>query len=486
MEKTFERELPKGYKLAKVVDMKNNTKEMGKLIFYSAVLFLVPFIVTFIPLLIFKMDFLDETLGLGLLFWVPVILGYLVYIVLHELVHGWVYKRETGEKLTFGITPACAFCGVPHIFTYRKTALKAVSAPYKLFSLIFIVLIVITFFFLPGLCFGLSIVFAMHISGCAGDLYVMRLFKKKYTDDTTLMNDTGPIMSIFVYDESATDEDEKTAIQHLENVWRKPTREEKQTKIEKESKDVSLAIILISSLGALAFGFILSLYFTKDVKFRIEEPSVFSSPALWLTLISVGIIVFCSLTIKKFYKIKTAIGVAYIVLGIPLLMLSILSLSSYDICYTNNVENYGVYNSYDEGWKPELFPEEITDGMTPIYYSYYHDMSWDGIVEIYLEVEMTDSAYNELRSQYKGQLTECWYAEGYSEYARNDILDADEKYCDYAYVKKIIFNDSDKTVIFEYLNASDPVYFENIYYLERFNIDGKEYSDYLEAQNESN
>ena len=142
MDKNFERELPKGYKLAKVVDMKNNTKDMGKLIFYSAVLFLVPFIAILIPLLIFKMDFLDETLGLGLLFWVPVILGYLVYIVLHELVHGWEYKRETGEKLTFGITPACAFCGVPHIFTYRKTALKAVSAPYKLFSLIFIVLIV--------------------------------------------------------------------------------------------------------------------------------------------------------------------------------------------------------------------------------------------------------------------------------------------------------------------------------------------------------
>ena len=155
-------------------------------------------------------------------------------------------------------------------------------------------------------------------------------------------------------------------------------------------------------------------------------------------------------------------------------------------CYTNNVENYGVYNAYDEEWKPELFPEEITDGMTPIYYSYYHDMSWDGIVEIYLEVEMTDSSYNELKSQYKGQLTECWYAEGYSEYARNDSLDADENYCGYAYVKKIIFNDSDKTVIFEYLDASDPVHFENIYYLERFNIDGKEYSDYLEAQNESN
>ena len=101
---------------------------------------------------------------------------------------------------------------------------------------------------------------------------------------------------------------------------------------------------------------------------------------------------------------------------------------------------------------------------------------------------MTDSAYDDLKSQYEGQLKECWYDTDYEEYAKADkfFVYKDDKYCDGPDVRKIIFNDKENIVIFEYMYGLDPMYFENIYYLERFNIDGKEYSDYLRAQNESN
>ena len=40
----------------------------------------------------------------------------ILYIILHELTHGAAYKILTHEKLTFGITLTCAFCGVPERF----------------------------------------------------------------------------------------------------------------------------------------------------------------------------------------------------------------------------------------------------------------------------------------------------------------------------------------------------------------------------------
>ncbi|MCQ2122483.1 MAG: DUF3267 domain-containing protein, partial [Fibrobacter sp.] len=60
----------------------------------------------------------------------------LVYIVLHELVHGAVYKLLTGQKLTFGFKASVAYCGVPDIYVYRRTALAALLAPFVVFDIV--------------------------------------------------------------------------------------------------------------------------------------------------------------------------------------------------------------------------------------------------------------------------------------------------------------------------------------------------------------
>ena len=52
-----------------------------------------------------------------------------LYLVLHELVHGAVYKALTHQKLTFGFTLTVAFCGVPDVYTSRKTAPESSSEP---------------------------------------------------------------------------------------------------------------------------------------------------------------------------------------------------------------------------------------------------------------------------------------------------------------------------------------------------------------------
>ena len=335
--------------------------------------------------------------------------------------------------------------------------------------------------------FGISILFVFHLSGCAGDIYVIWLFKRKYTDDTVLMNDTGPTMSIFVYDENTTEEEERLAKEHFEKVTRKESSEEKKSKNQKRAIGTSIALICIASIG-----FVLTLlcfyWDSYDIKFKVYEPYIFEYSKFWFALVCVGIIVFCAFTMKKYHTLKDIVAATLLVLGLPIFLCFSIYDGGYNISYTNDVKNYGIYNRYDESWSPELFPEEITEDMTPIYYSYYHDMVWDGVLEIYLEVRMTDDAYSELKAQYDGQLKECWYDTDYEEYAKADkfFVYKDERYCDRPDIRKIIFNDKENIVIFEYMYGIDPMYFENIYYFERFNIDAKEYSIYLEAQNESN
>jgi hypothetical protein len=122
----------------------------------------------------------------------------IVYVVLHELVHGIAYKTLTGEKLTFGMSWSCAFCGVPHIFTYRSTAIVAVVAPFAVFTILFIPILVFLYSFSPLYYLIAAFVFGLHLGGCSGDLYVLYLLTVKYKDSKTLMRDTGPEQYFYI------------------------------------------------------------------------------------------------------------------------------------------------------------------------------------------------------------------------------------------------------------------------------------------------
>ena len=197
--KTFERELPKGYKVGDVIDASK-----GKFAVILTVLSIVPlFVAVGLLYLPFVLDptavALDVRIGDGKPVYYAIALALTAaYVLLHELVHGAVYKKHTGEKLTYGLALTCAYCGVPKIFTYRKTAIAAVLAPFVLFTLILVPVLAVCYFYNAGLYLALGIVFAMHLSGCSGDLYVAYLFATRYKDNRTLMNDTGPRMAFFI------------------------------------------------------------------------------------------------------------------------------------------------------------------------------------------------------------------------------------------------------------------------------------------------
>lgn len=129
------------------------------------------------------------------------IVSLLLYLVFHELTHGAVYKAMTGEKLSFGLTINCAYCGVPNIYTYRKTALAALVAPVALFSAVFLALMLWAYVSFPQYYALCSLLFAAHFSGCCGDLYMMYLLLFKFRSPSVLVRDTGPELFLYLPEE---------------------------------------------------------------------------------------------------------------------------------------------------------------------------------------------------------------------------------------------------------------------------------------------
>ena len=200
--KNFEKELPSGYRQALYI----NAKDAKFGIIFNLIGFAIMAVVMAIAFLsliasgrITQGVFNIEPLQL-MISDVVLILVLLVYIVLHELVHGIAYKALTGEKLTFGISWSCAFCGVPHIFTYRKTATIAVVAPFAAFSVILIATAAVLYFVNPLYYLMAALVFGIHLGGCSGDLWVLYLLSVKFKKKTVLMRDTGPEQFFYVYE----------------------------------------------------------------------------------------------------------------------------------------------------------------------------------------------------------------------------------------------------------------------------------------------
>ena len=183
-------ELPENYKLDKTIDM----KKMSTNIFLN-VLNILFVIISFLILisLKFKEIKIDNLVELSIVMFIALI-GFIIYIVLHELTHGLFYKIFTKQKLTFGASLTYAYCGVPNIYVRKKEAIIACLSPLIIFSIIFLTLI----FILPPNYINLSIIilFSFHFGGCSGDIFLSLILLTKYKKDTYI-KDTGPTQYIY-------------------------------------------------------------------------------------------------------------------------------------------------------------------------------------------------------------------------------------------------------------------------------------------------
>lgn len=196
-------ELPEGYKLVKEVDAVKDKKFVVLLNVVAGVIMILAAILLWV--LRFKLFGGSGEVSVFLpldvepvwqleLFLLILVICTVVYLVLHELTHGIVYKLLTHEKLKFGLTLSCAYCGVPHVFVTRKTALLSLITPLSLFSLVFLLMVFLTDGWLATMAI---LLFSIHFGGCSGDMYDTWLLLTSLRGDI-LMNDTGPKQSFYL------------------------------------------------------------------------------------------------------------------------------------------------------------------------------------------------------------------------------------------------------------------------------------------------
>lgn len=196
--KNYELQLPEGYVEAKTIDAKTDTKIMVVFSVVSALVAVGAVVVAWLCLGLTSNNWIDKLIGDGSNLWHNfAFMGAMVaYIILHELTHGIVYKVMTKQKLTFGLTLTVAYCGVPNIYVYRKTALCALLAPFLVFLPIFTAL---PFFMKEPIdVLWCALLWGMHVGGCVGDLYCTILYLFKFRDPRTLLRDTGPKQTFYI------------------------------------------------------------------------------------------------------------------------------------------------------------------------------------------------------------------------------------------------------------------------------------------------
>ena len=190
----YELELPAGYESALTIDATNK-----KIALWLNLAALIPLI----PALLLALRMIGNAGAVIPMQKMLLFIGaMLLYIVLHELVHGAAYRMLTRRKLSFGLKLTCAYCGVPDIYCYRRTALISLLAPFTVFTIIFATL---ALFLDDTILRAFSVVLlGMHLGGCSGDLYDTWLYLTRFRDPLTLMRDTGPAQTFYVKAEERT------------------------------------------------------------------------------------------------------------------------------------------------------------------------------------------------------------------------------------------------------------------------------------------
>lgn len=187
MHKTYETDLPQGYCAVLTIDATNTKLAL----FFNLAALIIMAAGIALSVIICRPSFKEIFswkcfLVCGL---------FIVYIVLHELTHGAAYAVLTRRKPVFGCTHTVAFCGVPDLYVYRKTAMISLLAPFTVFDIVF--LLGACLLPLPIDRFYSAALLAIHVGGCVGDLYDAWLYLTKFREPSMLMRDTGPAQTFY-------------------------------------------------------------------------------------------------------------------------------------------------------------------------------------------------------------------------------------------------------------------------------------------------
>ena len=183
--------LPENYKLIFEIDLLTNKKQMLAVNIAAVVIMLAMAVIG---------NFIVPAWHMyegGLLYakLLTLCIGYIAYILLHELVHGIFMKHYSGIKPKYGFTLLYAYAGSEAYFSKNAYIIIAL-APVVIWGAVLGVLCAV----LPAGWFWVAYFIQIgNISGAAGDAYVT--YKMLTLPKDILVNDTGVAMTVYAKDE---------------------------------------------------------------------------------------------------------------------------------------------------------------------------------------------------------------------------------------------------------------------------------------------
>ena len=180
-------ELPEGYSEIFKVDLQKDKKMALLINVLGFVIMIVMFCigVLFVPI----STLFDIQNDFGRLVLMSV--GLILYMVLHELVHGICMKYFGTPKVNYGFTGLYAYAGSNAYFT-KKPYIIIALAPVVVWG---IVLLVINLFVDASWFWCVYFIQICNISGAVGDIYVTYKFSKMPKD--ILVQDIGVSMTVY-------------------------------------------------------------------------------------------------------------------------------------------------------------------------------------------------------------------------------------------------------------------------------------------------
>lgn len=181
--------LPEDYRELLKIDLQKDKKLallINGLSLAMAILLIIP-AACLVPL----STLLESTLST---YWIKLILflvGTIVYMVLHELVHGLFMRGFSGVRPHYGFTGLYAYAGSTAYFTKKEYIIIALS-PIVIWGVVLAVILLLV----PAAWFWpVYMIEVINISGAAGDLYVTCRFARLPKD--ILIGDTGVAMTVY-------------------------------------------------------------------------------------------------------------------------------------------------------------------------------------------------------------------------------------------------------------------------------------------------
>lgn len=180
--------LPNGYREVRRIDLMRNRKEA---VLINLLALVIAGGVTVLGFVLCP-PFIEIEIGIhSIVSIIAVAAGIVLYMILHELIHGVFMKAFSGKKPRYGFTGLYAYAGSDALFN-RTQYLIIAFAPVVILGL---VLAVLTAAFYETAFWDLHIIQIINLSGAAGDFYVGYLIARSGND--VLVRDSGTDMAFY-------------------------------------------------------------------------------------------------------------------------------------------------------------------------------------------------------------------------------------------------------------------------------------------------